>query len=758
MRASLQLPAIASDFSYIPEFYRIKTENDFHIFNEFLAKNTNIFVFDTIHSQLCELIKSLHPNRKLNKDELITAVENHLNGIQEQHYGVWVYYPWSKRLVHLLDEEEFVEVRTNRNQYKITREERAVLATKKIGIVGLSVGQSIALSLAMERGFGELRLADFDDLELSNLNRIRTPLHNMGLKKVVVVAREIAELDPFLKVTLFDDGLTEENIERFFNGGGKLDLLVDECDGLDMKVIMRHVAKQERIPVLMDTSDRGMLDIERFDLEPDRPLLHGLMGEVKPAEIKGLTNEQKIPYILPMIGGENISARMKASMMEVEESINTWPQLATSVILGGAVSADVSRRILLNQFHDSGRYYIDLEELVANKKPYKYPEIDEKPSPLSFHDLENEIEGLTIQGNDALAKDEIEAIVTAACLAPTGGNSQPWKWVYHNNALLLFHDIHYSFSFLDYKNYGSYVGFGAAFENIELKAAQLGYATTIQLFPKGDKSLFIAIVTFNKSNAAPKDDLVNYIETRLTNRNLGEYYTISQNEIEKITASVAKIKDASLKFITDRNEINKLARVIAAADKIRMMHPQGHRDTFFSEMRWTPTEAESTRDGIDIATVGVSAGEAAGLAMAKDYKAIEYLKAWGKGEAFEKLTKKGAAVASAIVLVKMPTATKVDYIEGSKAMQRVWLETTRLGFAVQPVSVPLFMFRRLTEGNGEGLSTEDMDKLQALKQEYGLILSGYESEGHIFMLKLSKATEPKVKALRRKLEDVLFYI
>lgn len=758
MRASLQLPATSSDFSYTPEFYRINTENDIHLFNEFLAQNSNIFVFDTIHSQLCELIKSLHPSRKLNKEELTNAVEKHLNGVQSQHYGVWVYYPWARRLVHLLDEEEFVEVRTNRNQYKITREERAILATKKIGIVGLSVGQSIALSLAMERGFGELRLADFDDLELSNLNRIRTPLHTMGLKKVTVVAREIAELDPFLKVTLFDDGLTEDNIERFFTGGGKLDLLVDECDGLDMKVTMRHYAKQKQIPVIMDTSDRGMLDVERFDLEPDRPLLHGLMGDVNPADIKGLTNEQKIPYILPMIGGENISARMKASMMEVEESINTWPQLATSVILGGAVSADVSRRILLNQFHDSGRYYIDLEELVANKTPYKYPEIIEKPAPLSKQDIQNELTGLTINGDDAPAKEEIDAIVTAACLAPTGGNSQPWKWVYHNKALLLFHDEHYSFSFLDYKKYGSYVGFGAAFENVDLKAAQLGYTTAVQLFPKGNSSPLVAIVTFSKNNSAPKDELANFIETRLTNRNTGHYEPISENEIEKIQASISKIKYASLKFITDRNEINKLATIIAGADKIRMMHPQGHRDTFFSEMRWTPEEAESTRDGIDIATVGVSAGEAAGFAMAKDYKAIDYLREWGKGEAFEKLTKKGAAIASAIVLVKMPGATIVDYIEGSKAMQRVWLETTRLGYAVQPVSVPLFMFRRLTEGGGEGLSTTDMDKLQTLKQEYGLILAGYESEGHIFMLKLSKADEPKVKALRRKLEDVLFYI
>ncbi|HRF79656.1 MAG TPA: hypothetical protein PL070_06180, partial [Flavobacteriales bacterium] len=89
-------------------------------------------------------------------------------------YGVWVFYPWADRLVHLLDEPEFALVRTDRNRNKITREEQAELATKKVGVIGLSVGQSVSLTLALERSFGEIRLADFDTLELSNLNRIRS--------------------------------------------------------------------------------------------------------------------------------------------------------------------------------------------------------------------------------------------------------------------------------------------------------------------------------------------------------------------------------------------------------------------------------------------------------------------------------------------------------------------------------------------------------------------------------------------------------
>ena len=59
-------------------------------------------------------------------------------------YGVWVHYPWSRRLVHLVREEEFIELRTSRNRYKITAEEQEALAVRAVGIVGLSVGQSAA--------------------------------------------------------------------------------------------------------------------------------------------------------------------------------------------------------------------------------------------------------------------------------------------------------------------------------------------------------------------------------------------------------------------------------------------------------------------------------------------------------------------------------------------------------------------------------------------------------------------------------------
>jgi hypothetical protein len=42
---------------------------------------------------------------------------------------------------------------------------------------------------------------------------------------------------------LFDAGLIDENIDAFLCAVPPVDILIDECDGLDMKVLLRECAR-----------------------------------------------------------------------------------------------------------------------------------------------------------------------------------------------------------------------------------------------------------------------------------------------------------------------------------------------------------------------------------------------------------------------------------------------------------------------------------------------------------------------------------
>lgn len=324
-----------------------------------------LIVFDEIESQVGDLIKLRNPSYKYSAETLSEAVQDFFQEQSPANYGNWVYYPWRNMLVHMLPEEEFVEVRTIRNKNIITATEQERLRSKKVGIIGLSVGQSVALTLALERGCGEIRLADFDTLELSNLNRIRTGVYNLGVRKTILAAREIAEIDPYIHVVLFNEGIHDSNIDEFFEQGGRLDLLIEECDSIEVKIKSRLKAKKLKVPVLMDTSDRGMLDVERFDLEPTRPVFHGLLERFgAEEELTSKLSSQRTEVLMALLDFENLSSRAKASMLEVGITLTTWPQVASSVILGGGACGYFSRQILLGEKVQSKRYYIDLEKIV----------------------------------------------------------------------------------------------------------------------------------------------------------------------------------------------------------------------------------------------------------------------------------------------------------------------------------------------------------------------------------------------------------
>lgn len=318
-------------------------------------QSPTLHVVDVFQQQLREWLKAENPEKSLSEEDLNRLAALHSDTSDPEKNGAWIYYPWRNTLVHCLAKEEFIRVRTIRNLHKITNKEQEQLANAKVGVVGLSVGQSVAISLVMERICGSLRIADFDTLELSNLNRIRSSMIHQGELKTTVVAREIAEIDPFVEVSCYDKGLQLDNIHEFLEG---LDVVVDECDSLEMKIILRKACRERGIAVVMDTSDSLMLDIERFDLEPKRPLFHGLIDEDMPIDWNN--PHQRMQLLSQIIEPQKASLRAQQSLSEIGKTITTWPQLATDVAMGGAFAAKLVRQILLGDSIPSGRFRTDI--------------------------------------------------------------------------------------------------------------------------------------------------------------------------------------------------------------------------------------------------------------------------------------------------------------------------------------------------------------------------------------------------------------
>lgn len=743
--------------TYKPVVYKFSEKDAPANFDALLASGQVVSASDSIYEQLRELMKHRHPDVKLTEERYRELIDIHLDGRSQEEYGAWVFYPWSGRLVHVLDEAEYKEVRTAANKYKITHDEQELLATRKIGVVGLSVGQSVSLTMAMERGFGELRIADFDLLELGNMNRIRSGVHNIQVPKVVIVAREIAEIDPYLNVTVFDDGLHAGNMDRFFNEGGKLDLVIDECDSFDVKIRLRYQARSLGIPVLMEASDRGMLDVERYDLDPTLPILHGLVEHLDPDKLSVMTNEEKTPFMLSVLGVDTITKRLKASMVEIGQTLATWPQLASSVTLGGAVCADVCRRVLLGYYRESGRYFVDIESLVKDrdhKMEGRYDTVDYDHPGLSAEELRQVASECPAPHGSPVTADVLEELVTAALYAPSAGNNQPWKWLSKDGALYLFYDKKQSASWFDSEDFISQIGLGAALESIVVKAGSLGLDTVYKLFPLAGDRRLVAVFSFTPSSAhhGVEKVLAPYLQQRCANRKKGSGEAIDDAVLAALAGNAGY--GSELSFVTGREQIEAIADIVAEAEKLRFLHPQAHHDFYTKEIRWNDSGNELIHEGLDVRTLELSPLDETGLRVAADPAVIALLNQWGGGKAFEKLSRGAVRSSSAIGLLTMPGATPDDFILGGASLQRVWLAATQHQLAVHPVSAPLFLHAKTGLSNDHGLESVQLGRIQELYDRLKSIFAALALKQGVFLFRLSKADAPSARSLRKSISEL----
>src|SRR5258705_2866696 len=72
----------------------------------------------------------------------------------------WVYFPWRRTVVSVLGPRAFRLLRLDRNRNLVTAAELERLGRRRIGVVGLSGGHSIAHNLPAHALCGELRPSD----------------------------------------------------------------------------------------------------------------------------------------------------------------------------------------------------------------------------------------------------------------------------------------------------------------------------------------------------------------------------------------------------------------------------------------------------------------------------------------------------------------------------------------------------------------------------------------------------------------------
>ncbi|MCR8695507.1 Rv1355c family protein [Rhodococcus pyridinivorans] len=641
----------------------------------------------------------------------------------------WAYYPWRRTAVRILGPAGFDRLRLDRNRNKITGDEQSCLRAATVGVVGLSVGHAVAYTLSMEGACGALRLADFDTLELSNMNRLPVSILDLGMNKAVIAARRIVELDPYLPVEIWTDGVRPESVEQFFEG---LDVVVDECDSLDVKLLIRTVAARQRIPVVMHTSDRGLLDVERFDLDYELRPFHGLLGDIDSDALRTLSTRDKVPYVLRLLDAKQISARMAASLIEVGESLETWPQLGADVGLGGVSVAAAVRGIVLGHPISSGRCRVDLDlHLDALEVPVATPDVREETEPAPA---------------ETSRHGPVAAVMAAATRAPSGGNAQPWSIVAEPDRLTfaLAHDPEPVL--MDLHRRGSCVALGAALHNARVAAAAhgvLGPHTTVDRSEEPRPGVPLVRLELGTGSDQRLAECHAAMLARATNRFPSESHAITERELEAMYGA-ADLVGGRIRVVTESADISIIAEILAESDRVRYLDRR-LRAEMISELRW-PDDPD-LNSGIEVDSLGLDVAETAMLDVVLRDDALDRLGEWGLGRGLGKITRGRVLGSAGIVAVFTEGGSPADYIRGGAAIESVWIAAQQVGLAVQPVS-PVFLYAD-TRSDLERLSREHADDLEVLRRDLAGILGVPEDRRLALLLRVGRSSAATLRSRRR---------
>ncbi len=123
-----------------------------------------------------------------------------------------------------------------------------LLQKKKVFVAGAGgVGNFITYFLTSV-GIGHIYIADFDKIEISNLNRqFLYNINDIGKYKVFVLSNKLSNVNPNTNIFPINQKLTKENIKYIIPKG--IELIIDCVDNWETKLLLNEYSVKSKIPL-----------------------------------------------------------------------------------------------------------------------------------------------------------------------------------------------------------------------------------------------------------------------------------------------------------------------------------------------------------------------------------------------------------------------------------------------------------------------------------------------------------------------------
>jgi Nitroreductase family. len=339
----------------------------------------------------------------------------------------------------------------------------------------------------------------------------------------------------------------------------------------------------------------------------------------------------------------------------------------------------------------------------------------------------------------------------AGALAPSGDNLQPWSFVADGEELLIRHDPRRDLSLFNVRCLASYISLGAVLENIAIAASNEGYRAVMAYSPNAQDRDLIAKMRFEAG--ADKDALADFLDKRCTNRKPYASRPISPDVLKRISELQEHFPTIGIAWTIDKFKLKQLGQLVSDADRLIFENERIHAH-LFSTIRWTQAELENTRDGLPIQSLEL--GRAGSLAFRglKRWSVVNFLNRFG----FSRIAAKKSVMlmrrCSAAALITAPDTSHLSFMLAGRAFQRVWLQATKEGLAVQPMTAIIFLQLRSRLGDYEGLVGDHVAIIDKLRDDVHELHALPKDRVPAMILRIGFSSPPSVRTMRRPIPEV----
>lgn len=650
------------------------------------------------------------------------------------------------------------DVAFDRNIGWVTAEEQQTLRRKRIAIAGMGGVGGVHLLTLARMGVGAFNISDLDTFELANFNRqAGATLSSLGRPKVEVMAEMARDINPELDIKTFGDGVQDANIDSFLRD---VDLFVDGFDFFVPEIRSKVFRRCSELKIPAITA--GPIGFGTCYIV----FLPGRMTFEEYFRMEGRREEAQYARFLLGLAPKGLHRAYLVDPSRLNLAEKRGPSSAAAVQLCAGVVGGEAAKILLNRGQvRPAPYYHQFDVYRGRFVCRRLPGGNDNPlQRLKLRLVEKSVAaalGLAKAQGNPLPEGarEIERILDLARWAPSGDNSQPWRFrIAGEDTLLITIADEGAENVYEYNNaQPTLLSAGMLIETLRIAAAEYGGALSWDYKEHTADGHLIRAAIAHRSGVEP-DALAASIKTRSVHRRPYRRNPLTAEQRVQLQAALGP--DLEIRWFESIKARWRVARLNGMATDIRLRIPEAYR----VHQRIIDWDEDFSRTGVAAASIGLDALTLKTMRWA--------LKDWSRMERLNRLP--AATLAARLQMDYLPglacaahfliAARNLDLdavqdptvlIGFGQRLQRFWLCADHLGLALQPSLAPLCFAYYGRQGTAFTADPGLRARAVALNERLRTLIPA--SSSALFMGRIGRPVRRGVqpRSVRRPLQDLI---